>query len=142
MDNPAPRRLTDYLQRHGLTIDTAELGCIFCKNQVSAYDLSEFIRKNLQLVWRGTRSAYAVCTDCLLSTARYEFSTFYQCSTPGENVEDLCGRRLCQVTVRCVRCLAELEFAEKLGAVIYELDYMLVRGQWRSYCRNCIRDCV
>ncbi|QIA98993.1 early protein 6 [Callithrix penicillata papillomavirus type 2] len=142
MANPAPRSLTDYLQRFEETLHTVQLPCIFCKQICTTHDLTEFVRKNLQIVWRGTRRAFAVCTSCLRATAKYEYSVYYQGSISGDYIEDITGRPIASLVVRCVRCLTELDLSEKLGALFFGLPFMIVRSQWRCYCRDCIVDRV
>ncbi|QIA98986.1 early protein 6 [Callithrix penicillata papillomavirus type 1] len=138
MANPAPRNLIEYLDRFEETLHTVRLPCIFCKNICTAHDLTDFVRKNLQLVWRGTGSAFAACSSCLKVTAAYEYRVYYQGCIPGDYIEDISGRPISSLCIRCVRCLAELDLAEKLGALVFDLPFLVVRSQWRSYCRNCI----
>lgn len=139
MERPTPKSLQEYFRTFSVDSTTANLLCLFCNGKCSAEDLEQFIDKNLRLVWKSDGGCFACCEVCLWASAKYELKNHFQCMVKVESVEYYSGKTLDNLVVRCVTCLKELSIEEKLAAYLYELDFLLVRGGWRSYCKSCVQ---
>lgn len=138
MEQPTPRTLLEYCARFSVDLGSAKLPCLFCNNLCSAEDLQQFIEKNLRLVWKSNRECFACCEKCLWASAKYEYENHFQCIVRTDSVEAISGKSLDVLVVRCVNCLTELSLEEKYAAYLYDLEYILVRGGWRSFCKTCV----
>lgn len=134
---PRPRSLQDFMNTYNLSLFDARLPCVFCKGYCTVVDLQEFIRKELQLVWKGGL-CFAACTGCLYISAFYEHNKHLQLKIPSGLVQQVAGESVLDLNVRCVYCLAKLSREELVGSLVLGLDLYLVRHQWRGVCRLCI----
>ncbi|AXN57294.1 E6 [Macaca mulatta papillomavirus 4] len=138
MDSPRPLTIPDYCSAFGFAISEVKIPCLFCNYYMSLQDVGNFDLKGLQLVWK-TDYCYGVCTPCLRATAKYEEENYHQCSVGPLWVETLAEKSLLSLCIRCLLCLKLLDCAEKYQHIPLREPFHLVRGQWRGYCRWCIR---
>ncbi|ADH29805.1 transforming protein E6 [Human papillomavirus 121] len=136
--SPTPVTITEYCNTFGFSLKDIRLPCTFCRFYLTIQDLASFELKQFRLLWKGP-FCYACCRSCMRLTAAFEVRKHYQCSCSCLFLEDLLGRPLQHIPMRCLLCLALLDYAEKLQHFCVREDFVLVRGNWRGYCRNCIR---
>lgn len=132
-----PITVADYCSEFDIPLKDLKLRCVFCKFYLTEQQLAAFCVKNLKLVWKN-RYCFACCTPCLRLTAKFEAENYFQCMCKGEVLEVLTRIPLSSLSIRCLDCLTLLSFAEKIDCIIGGQNFYLVRGRWRSYCRNCI----
>nr|AEX31164.1 E6 protein [Human papillomavirus] len=132
-----PGQLDVYCQQYGISFFDLRIPCIFCRHLCSLMDLAAFYHKCLCLVWKN-KVCYACCSACLTLSAKYELENFYQCSISSDCFEDIVRKPLKDVVIRCLKCLARLDFMEKLAHLRNCRPVHLIRGHWRADCRNCV----
>lgn len=137
MGSPSPRTVQDYCHSFNLPLDSVRLPCLFCGNYCCTEDLLQCMLKNFCLVWKGP-FCYAACTPCVYASAKHEYRNYFQCFVKGPAVEHLAQKSLFLLHVRCIHCLKELDDAEKAGHLAKHIDFALVRGNWRGFCRECL----
>lgn len=121
---------------YGCSLESVCIPCLFCKRVLSFQDLSSFIVKHLNLVFRNY-SFYAACTTCLRVSAAFEQRNYYQCTATAFFIQSLYGNNICDLIVRCQYCMKRLDCIEKLDCLSNGEQFHLVRGLWRSSCRLC-----
>ncbi|AOY65114.1 E6 [Equus caballus papillomavirus 8] len=131
-----PRTLTDLSRQLGLGLTEINIQCIFCKFWLRRIDLSTFIRKSLNLAWRGGYP-YACCRSCSKVIAERERNQYYETSAKGPRVERLHGRPIGEIAVRCILCLSLLSYFEKVDVIERGESFYRVRDRWRAKCREC-----
>nr|AYA94859.1 MAG: E6 protein [Human papillomavirus] len=131
-----PTRLNEYCRLHNINFFDLRLLCVFCKFVCSPEDLAAFFTKNLSLVYK-CNIAYACCLKCLKLTANYERERYSQCIVKSSVIDAVAGKCLEDLIVRCLYCYALLDVLEKKECLNRDEDIHLVRGHWRSSCRNC-----
>lgn len=137
MDPLQPTRLDEFCKVHCIDFFNLRLPCIFCKFLCSLEDLAAFYQKNLSIVYR-CGNPHACCTKCLKHTAKYERNRFFQCAVRFAFIDVVAGKPLDDLLVRCLYCFAVLDHAEKYDCLSRDEQVVLVRGHWRSCCRNCV----
>ncbi|AGC93435.1 E6 [Human papillomavirus 180] len=137
-DSPTPLTIADYCKAFGFSLDEVRIPCNFCRFYLTVQDIAAFDLKKFRLLWKGPFCS-ACCRSCMRITAAFEVRKHYQCSCSCFYLEDLLGKSLRLIPIRCLLCLALLDLAEKLEHLIVKEDFVLVRSNWRGYCRNCIR---
>lgn len=138
LKSPTPTTIADYCNVFGFTLQEVKIPCNFCRFYLTLQDLAAFDLKNFRLLWKGAFCS-GCCRSCMRATAAYEVRKHYQCTCSSFYLEDLLGKSLKQIPIRCLLCLALLDYAEKLEHLFVREDFVLVRCNWRGYCRNCIR---
>lgn len=128
--------LLDYCTVNNVTLDCLCIPCVFCNNNLSFQDKCSFVVKNLRIVFRAN-IAFACCGSCLKNVAYYELCKYYRCSADGSNLDVLSGKCLKELVVRCLSCMKELEYIEKLEHSAKGELFHLVRHFWRGVCRHC-----
>lgn len=136
MEPSQPTRLDEYCKLHCIDFFNLRLHCIFCKFICTLEDLAAFYQKNLSLVYR-LGIPHACCSKCLRHSAEYERYKFFQCAVNYSVIDVIAGKSLNDLIVRCLYCLALLDYAEKYDCLSRGEQVVLVRGHWRSCCRNC-----
>lgn len=72
-------------------------------------------------------------------TALYEKENFFVCTVKSHLLTGLVDKDLSEIIIRCQDCYAILDYLEKLYHVYNDLDFVLIRGNWRGVCRNCLQ---
>lgn len=134
-----PTTVDAYCKTFQIAFENLSFPCLFCKRILTAVQINDFVFKQLSLVWKE-KNCFACCSYCLKVTARYELENYFCCYVTGFYIEDLLGTPLWLLVVRCLKCLAKLTYIEKLRCVFAKENFYLVRGHWRSYCRDCLKD--
>lgn len=131
-------RLTvlDLCSVENVSLDCLCISCLFCNTTLCFQDKCAFAIKNLRVVFRDN-TAFACCSGCLKSVAYYELCKYYRCSADGVNLDVLSGKCLTELVVRCLSCMKQLEYIEKLDHIARGEDFHLVRHHWRATCRLC-----
>lgn len=131
-------RLTvlDLCSVQNVTLDRLCISCLFCNIALSFQDKCAFAVKNLRIVFR-VDTAFACCSCCLKTVAYYELCKYYRCSADGTNLDVLSGKCLKELVVRCLTCMKQLEYVEKLEHIARGENFHLVRHYWRGTCRHC-----
>ena len=132
-----PTSVGDYCKRFKIPFDQLCFPCLFCKTSLTTLQLNSFVHKQLSLVWKSG-VCHACCNSCLKITARYECQNYFQCYVSGSLIEDFLGIPLWDLIVRCLECLSKLSYVEKLDCICAGEKFYLVRGHWRSFCRECL----
>lgn len=136
MADSFPRSLDEYCKIFKVSFFDLRLLCIFCKFPTSLEDLASFYNKRLSLVWRENK-AHACCSKCIRLSAAVEREQYCLCIVNCCILDALVGKPLKDISMRCVHCYALLDYAEKLDACASDRKVFLVRGSWRTECRNC-----
>ncbi|AYD74598.1 E6 [Macaca mulatta papillomavirus 5] len=119
-----------------IRLDQLQIPCVFCKLNLSLFDLHHFSVLNLNLLLRDT-VFYGCCRKCLHLSAAYEFYKYYQCSADIEYITVLSSETLGRLQIRCETCMKRLTVTEKYDCVSNKDKCHLVRGIWRAPCRLC-----
>ena len=133
-----PRSLDEYCRFYQIDFFDLRLPCIFCKFYTSLQDLGNFYIKRLSIVWRGNRP-FACCMRCIRHSAVYEREQYCQCFVNCAFLDAVVGKPLHEIVIRCISCYALLDYAEKIDAFNAERAVFLVRGHWRTECRECVQ---
>lgn len=136
--SPTPVSITAYCSAFGFTFDQVRIPCKFCKSYLTVQDCAAFDLKKFKLLWKDG-FCYGCCRSCMRLSAAFESSKFKQCVCSCYFVVDLVEKPLREIPMRCIECLAFLDYSEKLQHLHLNENFSLVRGNWRGYCRNCIR---
>nr|AXU25210.1 E6 protein [Human papillomavirus] len=137
MDEHFPRSLDDYCKTYQIDFFTLRLPCIFCGFYASIQDLASFYSKRLSIVWRHNRP-FVSCMKCVRHSAIVERQKFCQCCVKCTDLDAVVGRSLRDIVIRCISCYGLLDYAEKIDACVSERLVYLVRGHWRTECRECV----
>ena len=137
MAHERPKSLEEYCKYSDCSFFSLHVPCIFCSSILTPQDLASFAIKNLSLVFRDS-NYFACCTICCCLSARYEFEKHCQCSVRALNIEEVSGKRLHVLLVRCHNCLKQLDIAEKYDTICRDGFFYLVRSQWKALCRDCV----
>ncbi|AHA37341.1 E6 [human papillomavirus 168] len=137
MADDRPKTLQQYCNLFNSNFFDLHIPCIFCSCILNFQDLASFANKNLSLVFRDSQY-YACCNICSCVSARYEFDRYCQCAVRAIDIEEISGKHLHALLVRCHNCLKTLDIAEKYDLICREDCFYLVRCQWRGLCRNCV----
>lgn len=129
-------RLDDFCREKNLSFFELKLQCIFCRHYCSLTDLAEFHEKVLSIVYRDGLP-YAACNNCLCFTAKAERERYFQCSCRFSILDAVVGVPVETITVRCLLCLALLNFEDKIRCTASNEEAYLVRGHWRATCNKC-----
>nr|AYA94100.1 MAG: E6 protein [Human papillomavirus] len=119
-----------------VSLDLLYLPCLFCHTVLSFQDKCAFLIKNLRVVFRSD-SAFGCCCRCLKVVAYHEYCKYYRCSADGCVLDVLTGKCLKDLVVRCLCCMKQLEYVEKLQHIDRGEPYHLIRNTWRATCRLC-----
>lgn len=138
MEPQFPTDLDSYCNYFKISFFDLKLHCIFCKFSVSIVDLASFHNKKLSLIWRD-KTPYCCCSKCLRLTALYEKQNYFVCTAKSHLLTGLLGKELSDIVIRCEYCFSILDYIEKLYHVYNDKDFILVRGNWRGVCRNCMQ---
>lgn len=136
MAGDRPTRLDEFCNQYGLTFFELKIPCTFCKFVLELQELADFYTKGLSLIWKGPE-CFAACRRCILLSAKYELDHFCRCRVRAENLPDLLGVCIRNLTIRCKVCYKKLDYAEKVDLLAADESYVLVRHYWRGICRNC-----
>lgn len=136
--SPSPLTITEYCARFGFALADVRIPCNFCRSYLCVQDCAAFDLKQFRLLWKNA-FCYACCRACMRLSAAYEVERFIQCICDCKYVTDLVKKPLKCIPMRCLLCLALLDFSEKLEHLFLNEPFTLVRGNWRGFCRNCIR---
>lgn len=137
METYFPRSLDDYCSYYQISFFNLRMRCIFCKFYTSLQDLAVFYTKGLSIVWRFN-VPFACCIKCTLHSALIERQKFRQCVVLGSNLDAVARKPLKEIVIRCIVCFALLDEDEKLDVCARNAVVSLVRGHWRTECRNCV----
>ena len=137
MEPSYPTRLDDYCKYFHLSIFDVSLQCIFCSFILDTQQLADFYRKDLSLVWRNGL-CFACCRQCCRLSARFEFEQYFRCSVSALMIQDVLGKPLKDIIIRCYGCMALLDLVEKYDTVCRNEQFYLVRNGWKGLCRECI----
>lgn len=131
-----PTRLDEYCQQTGTSFFDLKLRCIFCNFTVDLAELAEFYCKKLSLIWKeGT--CYACCKRCIYLSAKYELENCALQSVLVAQLSETVHTPLRDIVLRCKYCYRKLDHIEKIDCKARGEYATLVRGHWRSVCRNC-----
>lgn len=131
-----PGKLDVLCKQYGISFFDLRIRCVFCNHWCSTIDLAAFHHKCLCLLWKNS-VCYACCSACLRLSAKHEQEKYYQCFVSSDLFEDVVCQPLQAVVIRCLICLAKLDYIEKLEHKNNKRVFHLVRGYWRALCRNC-----
>lgn len=137
MEDRFPRSLDDYCKVYQIDIFTLRLPCIFCGFFAGFEDLASFYIKRLSVIWRFNRP-YVCCIKCVRHSAIVEREKYCQCSVKCSLLDAVVGKELKDIVIRCILCYGLLDYAEKIDACVSDRLVYLVRGHWRTECRNCV----
>lgn len=102
-------------------------------------DKIDFDFKKLGLILQN-RQLLGACIACCGEKARADVQANTACILEIDGACTFSGGNICQLIVRCCRCLKELTLTEKLDVCARRIPLQLVRGVWRGPCRLCFRE--
>nr|AYA93712.1 MAG: E6 protein [Human papillomavirus] len=138
MADLCPRSLDEYCKIYQINFFDLRMLCIFCKFPTSLQDLASFHTKRLSIVWRDN-TPHACCMKCIRLSAIVEKEQYCMCIVNCCFLDALVGKPLKDISMRCVQCYSLLDYAEKLDACASEREVYLIRGYWRTDCRDCVQ---
>lgn len=131
-----PLSVDEYCSYFNIDSLYVTLPCIFCHNSIDSLQLTIFQRRQLSLVWRGD-NCFAACLSCIANVAKLERNKYFQCLVRGDYIEHCTQTPLQNLLVRCLFCMSLLGGDEKIDVIASGENFYLVRGAWKSVCRNC-----
>ncbi|ALX18463.1 E6 protein [Rusa timorensis papillomavirus 1] len=123
-------------ERLGVSPEDLLISCRFCCWFMTFEDLMHFDWKGLQLIWRNG-NVFGCCRGCSRIVAYEEHQQFCTHELLGADLIDLVKVPLHLIFIRCVQCLKQLSFAEKLDIIARNDKFCCIRGAWRGRCRVC-----
>lgn len=136
MEANLPRSLNEYCDYFKINFFDLRLRCIFCLFYTSLTDLADFHTKKLSIVYRNNLP-FVCCIKCARHSARIDREKYTLCSVNCSILDAVVGKPLKEIIIRCCTCFALLDDAEKADACAREQAVLLIRGNWRTECRNC-----
>lgn len=136
MASAHPLRLKDYCKQNNIDLFDLSIKCIFCDFSLTLIDCASFHEKALCLLWRHEK-VYAACVKCLRVSARLERERHTQCAVKCSILDSVVGRPIEALLMRCFVCYQVISESEKHECVALNRDALLIRGTWRTLCREC-----
>lgn len=136
MAEQKPTQLDEYCRRFNLSFFDLKLKCVFCNFTIELTELAEFFCKKLSLIWKDS-VCFACCKRCILLSAKYELENYTVCSVDINKLSEVLHTPLKDIILRCIYCYKKLDTIEKIDCKARGEKAVLVRGHWRSPCRNC-----
>lgn len=136
LEPPLPATICGLAKLLEIPLDDCLIPCNFCGNFLTHLEVCEFDEKRLTLIWKD-HLVFACCRVCCSATATYEFNQFYESTVLGRDIEQVTGKSVFDIDVRCYTCMKFLDSIEKLDICGRKRPFYLVRGSWKGICRLC-----
>ncbi|AKE50896.1 E6 [Trichechus manatus latirostris papillomavirus 3] len=133
-----PRTLQSLRDDFGLDYTTFYIACVLCGGKLGTLDLMNFEKGRFFLIWQYGLP-WACCKFCIRWWAAKDRVANYQYSAPVATVEAETKQTLAELHVRCIGCLTELTYLDKLRIERLGACLHLCRNKWRGWCSRCQR---
>ncbi|CBD35694.2 putative E6 protein [Human papillomavirus 125] len=141
MDANRPKNVFILCRDSGISFDDLRLHCIFCTKQLTTNELSAFVLRELNLLWRGG-APYAACARCLLLQGIARRLKHWEYSYYVERVEEETKQSIDTQQIRCYVCHKPLVKEEKDRHRNTKRRLHRIAGHWRGCCQYCWTRCT
>nr|AYA93994.1 MAG: E6 protein [Human papillomavirus] len=132
-----PKTVQELADSLGVPLVDLLLPCKFCGTFLPYIELVSFDYKHLQLIWTTEDFVFGSCSTCLHATAQHEFTTYFETSVTGREIEHFEQKPIGDIPVRCRFCFKLLDLIEKLDICYKDQQFHKVRRNWKGVCRHC-----